>query len=216
MQIKKRFVWMNILFCILTLGIYSIYWLYTLTEDSNKISPEYATASGGKAVLLSIFTFGIYGYYWHYKLGLKTYRKFKSGLMELLFYICGLGFLNYVLCQTEINTYADIPNDVPKKRNTAVCVLLSIVTLGIYFAYWKMRITEESSNICPEYPLPNGDTCHTFTLISLGFYRIYWAYKIAKKLNLSVRLCIALSFFPILLIVPVGLSQREINRQCEI
>ncbi len=215
MQIKKRFVWMNILFCVITLGIYGYYWLYTLTEDSNKISPEHATASGGKAVLLSIFTFGIYGYYWHYKLGLKTYRKFNSGFMELVLYIFGLGFINYILCQTEINTYADIPNSLPQKRNTALCILLSIVTFGIYFVYWNLRITEESNNICDQYPLPNGDTCHTYMLISFGFYRIYWAYKIAKKLRLNVPLCMVLSFFPLLLFVPLALAQRAINKECK-
>ncbi len=211
MQIKKRFVWMNVIFSLLTLGIYTLYWIYTLTEDSNKISPEHATASGKKAVLLTIFTFGIYGYYWHYKLGLKTYRQFKSGFMEVCFYIIGLGFLNLILSQTEVNTYADIPNNQPTKRNIAVCVLLSIVTFGVYFLYWQLRLTEESNNISPEPKLPNGDTCHTLILVSLGFYRIYWAYKIAKKLGLNSTLFAVLSIFPYLPIVTLALAQSEIN-----
>lgn len=210
MQIKKRFVWWNVVLCFITLGIYSFYWIYTLTEDSNKISPEYATASGAKAVVLTISTFGIYGYYWHYKLGLKTYKQFESGFMELVFYIIGLGFLNLILCQTEVNTYADVPNDVPSKRNVAASVILSIVTLGVYFTYWRLRLTEECARISSEPKLPNADLCETFSVISLGFYRIYWSYRLAQKLKLNAPLCAVLSLFAG--VVALALAQNEINK----
>lgn len=209
MQIKKRFIWLNILLCWVTLGIYSIYWFYTLTEDSNKISPEHATASGGKAVLLNIVTLGIYGYYWHYKLGIKTYKQFHSGTLELFLYIIGLGFINYILCQSEINKYADVQNRVPTKRSLPISILLSIVTFGIYGAYWQMSITEESNTVCPEIKLPNGDTCQTFSVISLGFYDLYWANKVAKRLQLNVALCVV--FALLCPVVTLAVAQHKIN-----
>lgn len=211
MQIKKRFIWLNILFCVITLGFYGIYWFYTLTEDSNKISPEHATASGGKAILLSIVTLGIYGYYWHYKLGLKTYRQFRSGAMELFLCIIGLGFLNFILCQTEINTYAEIPDNIPKKRNIALSIFLSFITLGVYYLYWRLSIIEESNTICPEIKLPNADTCHTLSLVTLHIYSLYWGYKVAKRLGLNASLCVFLNIFAE--IVTLAIAQNKINKE---
>ncbi len=97
---KKRNVGLAILFTIITFGIYGIYWFICLTNDSNTINPDEKTASGGLALLLSIVTFGIYGIYWSYKLGKKLTG---SGTVYLLLSLFGLGIVDYVLAQIEIN-----------------------------------------------------------------------------------------------------------------
>lgn len=97
---KKRNVGLAILFTFITFGIYGIYWFICLTNDSNTINPDEKTASGGLAFLLSIVTFGIYGIYWSYKLGKKLTG---SGTVYLLLSLFGLGIVDYVLAQSEIN-----------------------------------------------------------------------------------------------------------------
>ena len=49
---KKRNPALCILFCIITFGIYYIYWFVKLTNDSNEMSPENKTASGGLFLIL--------------------------------------------------------------------------------------------------------------------------------------------------------------------
>lgn len=211
MNIKKRHAMFNLLLCIITLGIYTFVWIATLTNDSNKICPEKATASGGKAVLLFIFTFGIYGYYWYYKLGRKVYEKnFKSGFMELFFYIIGLGLITLALTQTEVNTYAPKEADRPKQRKCALSVFLSIITFGVYFTYWYLHVTDESNTLATsETELPYADTCSLLSIVSLHWYNVYWAYKLSKTLNMKTGLCVFFSIF--LNIGNLVYAQRRLN-----
>ena len=58
----------------------------------------------GLAVLFSIITFGIYGIYWNYKLGKKLTG---SGTLYLILSLIGLGIVNYILGQSEINKYIE-------------------------------------------------------------------------------------------------------------
>ena len=59
---KKRNIVLAIIFTIITLGIYGIYWFVCLTNDSNQMSVEEATASGGMAILFIVITLGMYGF----------------------------------------------------------------------------------------------------------------------------------------------------------
>lgn len=103
-EMKKRNVGLAVLFSIITFGIYGIYWFVCLTNDSNTINPEEKTASGGLAIVLSLVTFGIYGIYWNYKLGKKLTG---SGTLYLILSLIGLGIVNYILGQSEINKYIE-------------------------------------------------------------------------------------------------------------
>lgn len=103
---KKRNPALCILFCIITFGIYYIYWFVKLTNDSNEMSPENKTASGGLAYLFCIISFGFYSFYWHYKLGVKT--RNSGGLFLILCFIGGIGiWINLILAQSDINKYID-------------------------------------------------------------------------------------------------------------
>lgn len=215
MNIKKRYAIFNLILCFITLGIYRYYWIYTMTEDSNKICPEKATACGWKAILLFIFTFGVYGYYWFYKLGHKVYAKnYKSGALELFLYIIGLGYIALFLTQTEINTYASAECTLPRKRNCFVSTLLSIITFGVYRVYWHLRIIDESNRLAtPKTKLFEPDECALISYATLGFFVIYWAYKLSKTLKMKTGLCIFFSIF-----INLGnhiYAQRRINAYLE-
>ena len=63
-MITKRSIGVAILLSIVTCGIYGIYWMVVVTDDTNKAINDPNGTSGGIAVLLSIVTCGIYGIYW--------------------------------------------------------------------------------------------------------------------------------------------------------
>lgn len=108
----------NLALCIIlslvTCGIYSLYWLYTLTEDVNALSGEPGATSGGMVILLSIVTCGIYLWFWLYKQGSRIdqikssrgYPSSNSGILYLILAIFGLSIVSYALMQDEINKLA--------------------------------------------------------------------------------------------------------------
>lgn len=69
---KQRSVGIAILLSIITCGIYGIYWLIMLNDETNYVSGHQQDGtSGGVVFLLTLVTCGIYGIYWCYKQGEK-------------------------------------------------------------------------------------------------------------------------------------------------
>ncbi|MCD8094929.1 MAG: DUF4234 domain-containing protein [Ruminococcus sp.] len=99
---------------LVTCGIYGLYWLYCLTEDSNKISNEPNPTSGGMVILLSIVTCNIYLWYWMYKRGeiIDNYNLQRglppssNSIIYLLLSIFGFSIISYCLLQNELNKIA--------------------------------------------------------------------------------------------------------------
>lgn len=99
---------------IVTFGLYGIYWFVKLVDDLN-VAAQTPEESGGVTVfLLGLVTCGIYIFYWYYKAGDKV-NKVKalsgqpsgdSAILYLLLGIFGLGIVNYVLIQSELNKVA--------------------------------------------------------------------------------------------------------------
>jgi hypothetical protein len=98
-MIKKRGLAGLILLSIVTLGIYSLYWIHKLAKDVNAVCEGDGKKTGGllKYLLLGIITFGIYDLVWLYMLGDRlqdnapkyglTFKE--SGSTVLLWYILG-------------------------------------------------------------------------------------------------------------------------------
>ena len=109
---KHRSVGMCVFLSIITCGIYSLYWMVCLTDDSNECT-GHGTTTGGMALLFSIITCGIYGYYWNYKMGDKldqarAERGIPSGSQAILYLVLsifGLSIVSYALIQSELNRY---------------------------------------------------------------------------------------------------------------
>lgn len=80
---KQRSVGIAILLTIITCGIYGIYWLIMLNDETNYVSGHQQDGtSGGVVFLLTLVTCGIYGYYWCYKQGEKLNEaKMQRGIM---------------------------------------------------------------------------------------------------------------------------------------
>lgn len=71
-----------------------------------------------------------------------------------------------------------------QKRSVPICVLLSIVTCGIYLMYWFVVATNEVDAVT-EDPGPGGGMSLLLTILTCGIYGIYWAWKTGDKLDAS-------------------------------
>ena len=68
-----------------------------------------------------------------------------------------------------------------KERNIVTCIILSIVTCGIYGLYWFITLTDDASRANDD-PSFTGVKAFLFTILTCGIYSIYWNYKIGKEM----------------------------------
>lgn len=69
-----------------------------------------------------------------------------------------------------------------QQKNIATCVILSIVTCGIYGIYWFITLTDDSNAISGE-PTASGGVAFLLSLVTCGIYSFYWAYKLGEKVD---------------------------------
>lgn len=107
-------------------------------------------------------------------------------------------------------------------RNIAVCIILSLVTCGIYRIYWFIKLTDEVNELAGNTDGTSGGVAFLLTLITCGIYGWYWCYKQGEKLDAAKTakgmpssnsgiLYLILQFVG-LGIVAYALMQSEINR----
>lgn len=99
------------------------------------------------------------------------------------------------------------------QRNVLTCILLSIVTCGLYGIYWVYALNNDVARINndPE----DGGTVLLLSLITCGIYYIIWQYKMGEKIEQAGGrndgvVYLILSLFS-LGIVSSALMQTEIN-----
>ena len=106
------------------------------------------------------------------------------------------------------------------RRSVPVCIILSIVTCGIYLLYWFVCATNEADAVTEEYG-PGGGMSLLFSFLTCGIYGIYWGWKMGDKLDASrARHGVVLGSFAILFlvlnicclsIVTLAIIQSELN-----
>lgn len=69
-----------------------------------------------------------------------------------------------------------------KERNVVVCLILSIVTCGIYGIVWFISLTDDARFVSGDERL-SGGKAFLFTLITCGIYGYYWAYQMGKAMS---------------------------------
>ncbi len=107
-------------------------------------------------------------------------------------------------------------------RNIALCVVLSIVTLGIYEIYWCYKMNDEIAAVAGKPPIVSGGTFILLTIVTCGIYYLYWCYKQGEYMTeaLSARGQVAgnLSTLYLLLafftggIIASALMQNDLNK----
>lgn len=95
-----------IILCIVTCGIYMLYWMYRLNEELNHMAGEQNGTSGALVLVFTILTCGIYGIYWNYKMGQNVSRLTGDTFSPILMLILALfqfGIISMALMQDTIN-----------------------------------------------------------------------------------------------------------------
>lgn len=109
-----------------------------------------------------------------------------------------------------------------KERNIAVCIILSLVTCGIYSIYWFIVLTDDII-AASEENFQSGAVCFLLTLVTCGIFGFFWAYKMGQllqgaKLNRGLPANSDMSVAYLLLqifglnIVNLALMQNDINQ----
>lgn len=114
-MIVRRNIAVCIVLSIVTCGIYGLYWLVCLANDTNIACGDRNGTSGGMVLLFSIITCGIYLFYFMYKQGVKLEAAkgnpggsaSGSGILYLVLTFFGLSIVSYALMQDELNKLSD-------------------------------------------------------------------------------------------------------------
>ena len=107
-----------------------------------------------------------------------------------------------------------------KQRSIPVCIILSLITCGIYSLYWMIVLTDDANRLSGRQR-PSGGTALLLTIVTCGIYGYYWAYQMGEALyNAKAQRGIMASNNNILnlileIIFPIigwSLMQDEINK----
>ena len=72
-----------------------------------------------------------------------------------------------------------------ERRNIAVCIVLTLVTCGIYGIYWIVCLTNDVNTVSGDVNGTSGGRVVLLTIVTCGIYGIYWAYKQGEKLDFT-------------------------------
>lgn len=64
-----------------------------------------------------------------------------------------------------------------EQRNIALCIILSIVTCGIYGWYWIYKLTEDVNKLTGDPNATSGGMVILLSIITCNIYMWYWLYK---------------------------------------
>ena len=102
-------------------------------------------------------------------------------------------------------------------KNIAVCVILTIITCGIYGIYWLYTLNEAACLVNPAEWNTSGGMVILLGIITCGIYWYYWYCKMGKAFAVipgssdNSLLYIILHFFG-LGIVNMCIMQSDVNR----
>jgi hypothetical protein len=104
-------------------------------------------------------------------------------------------------------------------RNIAICIILSLVTCGIYNVYWQYQQMESVNDMLQEerYSFLRW---FAFTLLTCGLYHIYHEYRLSTDIAKAIGrepgneglIAILLSVFGLSLVVD-AIQQSQINER---
>ncbi len=113
-QIQKRNIALYVVLTIVTCGLFGLYWLCVVNNDTNLVSGHPEAFGGVAVILLTIITCGIYGFFWAYRMGqsideAKAKRGMpagNTGMIYIILTLFGLGWVVSILLQSELNKLA--------------------------------------------------------------------------------------------------------------
>ena len=70
-----------------------------------------------------------------------------------------------------------------KNRNIAVCIILSIVTCGIYGIYWFICMVNDVNTVSDKPNDTSGGVVFLLSIITCSIYLWFWMYKAGEKIQ---------------------------------
>lgn len=70
-----------------------------------------------------------------------------------------------------------------QNRSVAMCIVLTIVTCGIYGLYWMYCIHQDVQEVCNNPMQTEGGMVILLTLVTCGIYGVYWSYRMGQALD---------------------------------
>lgn len=88
----------------------------------------------------------------------------------------------------EYNANQYTPNGPAKpvsfgQRNIALCIVLSLVTCGVYGIYWMIKIVDELNEANDDQNATSGTMVFLLSLVTCSIYLWYWMYKAGENVN---------------------------------
>lgn len=107
-------------------------------------------------------------------------------------------------------------------RNPFLCVVLSLVTCGLYGLYWITTLHQDACVLAQEQDAPSAGTVLILSLVTCGIYSFYWMYRQGERIDTARKLkglsigshgilYLLLSLFGLSMIA-MALTQHEINQ----
>lgn len=68
-------------------------------------------------------------------------------------------------------------------RNIVLCIVLTIVTCGIYGLYWMVCLNNEINQLAGETEATSGGMVILLTIVTCGIYGFFWAFKMGERVD---------------------------------
>ena len=68
-------------------------------------------------------------------------------------------------------------------RNIVLCIVLTIVTCGIYGIYWMICLNNEINQLAGEPEATSGGMVFLLTIVTCGIYGFFWAFKMGERVD---------------------------------
>ena len=68
-------------------------------------------------------------------------------------------------------------------RNIAVCIILSIITCGIYGLYWYYSLANDINWVSGHNDDTSGGMVLLLTILTCNIYGLYWMYRAGCKID---------------------------------
>ncbi len=68
-------------------------------------------------------------------------------------------------------------------RNIGICILLSVITCGIYTYVWLYQLAEDLKKATGDANATSGGMVVLLSIVTCGIYLWYWLYKAGEQVN---------------------------------
>lgn len=81
--------------------------------------------------------------------------------------------------------YQAVPNRAPiQNRSIVLCIVLSIITCGIYGIYWLICMANDLNTASDRPNDPSGAMVFLLSLVTCNIYSWFWLFKAGEKVNI--------------------------------